>query len=46
MRRVGSYFPDRGFEPSPPALEAWSLNHQAAREVPRIILTAGHVTKK
>ena len=33
MRRVGSYFPDRGFEPSPPALEAWSLNHQAAREV-------------
>ena len=46
MQHVGSYFPDQGFEPSPPALKAWSLNHWAAREVPRIILIAGHVIKK
>ena len=25
--------PDQGVEPVPPALESWSLNHWAAREV-------------
>ena len=30
----GLYFPDRGSNPGPPALGAWSLNHWTTREVP------------
>ena len=31
---MGSQFPDQGSNPRPPALEARSLNHWTAREVP------------
>ena len=30
--------PRLGIEPSPPALEAWSLNHWTAREIPQLVL--------
>ena len=29
MRHVGSYYPDQGLKPQPPALEEQSLNHWA-----------------
>ena len=32
---AGILFPRPGIEPIPPAVEAWSLNHCTAREVPR-----------
>ena len=31
----GILVPQLGIEPVPPAVEAWSLNHWTAREVPR-----------
>ena len=33
----GILVPHPGIEPAPPAVEAWSLNHQTAREVPGLI---------
>ena len=33
----GILVPPPGIEPAPPALEAWSLNHWTAREVPRFL---------
>ena len=30
--------PRPGIEPSPPALEAWSLNHRTAWEIPQLVL--------
>ena len=32
----GILVPQLGIEPMPPALEAWSLNHWTAMEVPRV----------
>ena len=37
---VGSSFPWPGIEPTPLALEAWSLNHWITKEVPKSILEA------
>ena len=34
----GILIPRPGIEPSPPALEAWSLNHRTAREIPQLVL--------
>ena len=34
MLHAGSYFPEPGIKPAPPAVEAWTLNHWTAREVP------------
>ena len=31
----GILVPQPGIQPAPPAVEAWSLNHWAAREVPK-----------
>ena len=35
MWHVGIIVPQPGIEPMPPAVEAWSLNHWTAREVPK-----------
>ena len=32
----GILVPQPGIEPMPPAVEAWRLNHGAAREVPKL----------
>ena len=37
----GILVPRPGIEPAPPALEAWSLNHWTAREVPGNPFTPG-----
>ena len=34
-RACGTLVPQPGIEPVPPALQAWSLNHWTAREVPQ-----------
>ena len=35
---VGSWFPDQGLNPCPPAVEAWGPNHRTTREVPEQLL--------
>ena len=37
-QHVGILIPGPGIEPSPPALEAWSLNNWTAREIPQLVL--------
>ena len=37
----GILVPQPGIEPGPPALEAWSLNHWTAREVPHFCFRKG-----
>ena len=40
----GILVPQPGIEPTPPALEVWSLNHWTAREAPRMVFYCGQKT--
>ena len=37
-RHAGSYFPDQGIEPKPPAVKMQSINHWTTREAPYMLL--------
>ena len=42
----GILVPQPGIEPTPPAMEVWSLNHWIAREVPKAWLeVCGHTLR-
>ena len=37
LQHVGTSFLNQGSNSSPPAVEAWGLNHWTTREVPQVI---------